>query len=74
MLAHVSGDIERLEAGGLPLGINPALTYQSGTATIAAGGLLFIFTDGLVEAEPCAARVRRRTNAGGGANTPQRHG
>jgi len=51
VLRHVSGAIERLEAGGLPLGINSALPYQFGSATAAAGGLLLVFTDGLVEAE-----------------------
>ena len=51
VLRHASGAIERLEAGGLPLGINSALSYQSGSATLATGDLLLIFTDGLVEAE-----------------------
>jgi sigma-B regulation protein RsbU (phosphoserine phosphatase) len=51
VLRHASGAIERLEAGGLPLGINSAVAYQSGTANLGAGDLLLIFTDGLVEAE-----------------------
>jgi len=51
VLRHVSGAIERLELGGLPLGINTALPYQFGSATVGAGGLLLVFTDGLVEAE-----------------------
>jgi sigma-B regulation protein RsbU (phosphoserine phosphatase) len=51
VLRHASGAIERLEAGGLPLGISAARPYQFGTATLAAGDLLLIFTDGLVEAE-----------------------
>jgi sigma-B regulation protein RsbU (phosphoserine phosphatase) len=51
VLRHTSGAIERLEAGGLPLGINAALPYQSGSAVLARGDLLLIFTDGLVEAE-----------------------
>ena len=51
VLRHASGAIERLEAGGLPLGINAALPYQSGSATLATGDLLLIFTDGLVESE-----------------------
>ncbi len=46
-----AGAIERLEAGGLPLGVSPKLPYQCGTTTLAAGDLLLIFTDGLVEAE-----------------------
>jgi serine phosphatase RsbU (regulator of sigma subunit) len=51
VLRHASGSVERLEAGGLPLGINAALPYQSGSATLASGDMLLIFTDGLVEAE-----------------------
>jgi sigma-B regulation protein RsbU (phosphoserine phosphatase) len=50
-LRRASGSIERLEAGGLPLGIRAELPYQSGTTTMAKGDLLLIFTDGLVEAE-----------------------
>jgi sigma-B regulation protein RsbU (phosphoserine phosphatase) len=51
VLRRASGAIERLEAGGLPLGINAAGQYQCGTTTLARGDLLLIFTDGLVEAE-----------------------
>jgi phosphoserine phosphatase RsbU/P len=51
VLRHASGAIERLEIGGLPLGINAALPYQFGSTTMATGDLLLIFTDGLVEAE-----------------------
>lgn len=51
VLRRAGGTIERFEAGGLPLGINSALPYQSGTARLASGDLLLIFTDGLVEAE-----------------------
>jgi hypothetical protein len=51
VLRHASGAIERLQAGGLPLGISAARPYQCGAATLAAGDLLLIFTDGLVEAE-----------------------
>ena len=51
VLQRASGAIERLEAGGLPLGINAAAPYRSGSVTLASGDLLLIFTDGLVEAE-----------------------
>lgn len=50
MLRHASGAMERLSAGGLPLGIQAEATYQSGTATLQTGDWLVIFTDGLVEA------------------------
>jgi hypothetical protein len=50
ILRRVSGQIERLDVGGLPFGIMPESTYQSATITLAAGDWLVIFTDGLVEA------------------------
>jgi len=54
-LRRASGTIERMEAGGLPLGINAARPYECGTTTLARGDLLLIFTDGLVEAEDAQA-------------------
>jgi phosphoserine phosphatase RsbU/P len=51
VLRRASGAIERMEAGGLPLGISATRPYQSGGATLARGDFLLIFTDGLVEAE-----------------------
>jgi sigma-B regulation protein RsbU (phosphoserine phosphatase) len=51
VLRRASGAIERMEAGGLPLGISAERPYQSGVAMLARGDLLLIFTDGLVEAE-----------------------
>jgi len=51
VLRRASGEIERLEAGGLPLGIRAGFPYQCGTTALAPGDLLLIFTDGLVEAE-----------------------
>lgn len=46
-----SGQIERLDIGGLPFGIQPEAKYESGSVTLAPGDWLIIFTDGLVEAE-----------------------
>ena len=43
--------IERLEAGGIPLGIQENVPYESGTVTLQSGDWLVIFTDGVVEAE-----------------------
>ncbi len=51
ILRRASGQIERLDVGGLPFGILPEAQYQSATVTLAAGDWLIIFTDGLVEAE-----------------------
>jgi phosphoserine phosphatase RsbU/P len=54
ILRRASGQIERLEAGGPPLGL-PLFTereipYPSGSAQLQSGDLLFIFTDGVAEA------------------------
>ena len=50
MLRHATGAIERLERGGLPLGILLDANYETGTAALGTGDWLLIFTDGLVEA------------------------
>ena len=54
ILRRASGQIERLATGGPPLGL-PLFTpeevpYQSGRVQLQPGDLLFIFTDGVVEA------------------------
>jgi serine phosphatase RsbU (regulator of sigma subunit) len=51
MLRRRSGFIERLETGGMPLGIMEDAHYQSGEVTIEPGDWLAAFTDGVVEAE-----------------------
>jgi sigma-B regulation protein RsbU (phosphoserine phosphatase) len=50
ILRRANGSIERLDVGGLPLGIQPEAKYESATVTLAPGDWLIIFTDGLVEA------------------------
>ncbi len=50
ILRRASGQIERLDVGGLPFGILPEAQYQDATVTLAPGDWLIIFTDGLVEA------------------------
>jgi serine phosphatase RsbU (regulator of sigma subunit) len=50
ILRRSSGLIERLDVGGLPLGIQPEATYQSASVTLAPGDWLIVFTDGLIEA------------------------
>jgi sigma-B regulation protein RsbU (phosphoserine phosphatase) len=44
------GTLERLEAGGIPIGIFAESLYQVGTTRLEAGDWLVIFTDGVVEA------------------------
>jgi sigma-B regulation protein RsbU (phosphoserine phosphatase) len=51
VLRHASGQIERLETGGWPLGFSKTARYEYGNTTLGANDLLLIFTDGLVEAE-----------------------
>jgi sigma-B regulation protein RsbU (phosphoserine phosphatase) len=51
ILRRASGQVERLDVGGLPFGILPETKYDSATVTIAPGDWLVIFTDGLIEAE-----------------------
>jgi sigma-B regulation protein RsbU (phosphoserine phosphatase) len=50
ILRRATGSVERLEAGGLPLGIEGGASYTSTSVTLAPGDVLVIFTDGLVEA------------------------
>lgn len=50
ILRRSSGQIERLDVGGLPFGIMPDSKYEAATITLSPGDWLVIFTDGLVEA------------------------
>ena len=51
VLVHSGGTIERLETGGLPLGVNDKALYQSGESLLSVGDRVIIFTDGVVEAQ-----------------------
>jgi sigma-B regulation protein RsbU (phosphoserine phosphatase) len=51
ILRKASGVVERLEAGGIPVGILADAPYQMGTTRLENGDWLVIFTDGVVEAE-----------------------
>ncbi len=51
ILRRSNGSIERLDIGGLPLGIQSEAKYESASVALAPGDWLIIFTDGLVEAE-----------------------
>jgi phosphoserine phosphatase RsbU/P len=50
ILRRSSGLIERLDVGGLPIGIQAEAKYESASVALAPGDWLIIFTDGLVEA------------------------
>jgi sigma-B regulation protein RsbU (phosphoserine phosphatase) len=50
VLRRANGTLEQLEAGGLPLGIEPTATYETGHTCLRPGDALIFFTDGCVEA------------------------
>jgi len=50
ILRRNSGGVERLDKGGLPLGIKADAPYETGNIWLEAGDWLLIFTDGVVEA------------------------
>jgi sigma-B regulation protein RsbU (phosphoserine phosphatase) len=50
VLRRAGGEVERLEVGGLPFGIRHDETYEAGKTNLLAGDLLFVFTDGVIEA------------------------
>jgi serine phosphatase RsbU (regulator of sigma subunit) len=55
ILRHASGEIDRLSTGGPPFGLplfsGREMAYGSATVQLQPGDLLFIFSDGVVEAE-----------------------
>jgi hypothetical protein len=73
ILRRASGQIERLDVGGLPFGIMPEVHYQDATVMLAPDDWLIIFTDGLVEAvngrdeEYGEGRLLNAIEAGNGA-------
>ncbi len=50
LLWRAAGTLERLDVGGLPLGIQNECAYQCGSTILRPGDMLVIFTDGVVEA------------------------
>ena len=50
ILRRASGAVERLEAGGIPVGIFPESPYDVQSTRLDPGDWLVIFTDGVVEA------------------------
>jgi serine phosphatase RsbU (regulator of sigma subunit) len=73
LLMRKSGGLERLEAGGVPLGVLPEAPYECAATRLNPGDLLVIFTDGVVEAvsergeEYQEGRLVAVVNACGGA-------
>jgi serine phosphatase RsbU (regulator of sigma subunit) len=50
ILRRANGDMEKLDIGGVPLGIQPAPAYESSVKDLQPGDALIFFTDGVVEA------------------------
>jgi sigma-B regulation protein RsbU (phosphoserine phosphatase) len=50
ILRRASGAVEHLNEGGLPLGIQDPVSFETGRVVLAAGDWLVVYTDGLVEA------------------------
>lgn len=50
ILQRADGTLQRLDKGGLPLGIMLEGSYESADVTLAPGDMLVVFTDGLIEA------------------------
>lgn len=49
-------EVEKLNAGGVPLGILKDANYEAGRTTLQPGDVLVIYTDGVVEAENVAGQ------------------
>jgi sigma-B regulation protein RsbU (phosphoserine phosphatase) len=50
VLRHANGALEKLEVGGLPLGIEPGAAYDTASIDLGPGDALIFYTDGVVEA------------------------
>jgi serine phosphatase RsbU (regulator of sigma subunit) len=50
ILRRVNGTLEKLEVGGLPLGIHSPSTYETASLDLHPGDVLILYTDGVVEA------------------------
>jgi phosphoserine phosphatase RsbU/P len=51
VLRRAAGLLERLDVGGLPLGIIASAHFEEGSVALDSGDLLVVFTDGVTEAE-----------------------
>jgi len=50
ILRRANGEMEKLDIGGVPLGIHSAAEYETSTKDLQPGDALIFFTDGVVEA------------------------
>jgi len=49
MLVRQNGDVERLETGGLPIGMMQGVAYEEAIVTFEPGDVLVIYSDGITE-------------------------
>jgi serine phosphatase RsbU (regulator of sigma subunit) len=77
ILRRSSGAIERLDTGGIPLGILPQAGHETGSTHLSPDDWLVIFTDGVVEAvntkgeEYEEPRLVRLTDAAAASTPPE---
>jgi phosphoserine phosphatase RsbU/P len=50
VLRRANGSLEKLEVGGLPLGIEASVTFETAEVQLQSGDALILYTDGVVEA------------------------
>ena len=51
IVLRASGEVELLNATGMPVGLLPNRTYEAGALQLDAGDLLLLYTDGVTEAD-----------------------
>jgi sigma-B regulation protein RsbU (phosphoserine phosphatase) len=51
IIAHASGTMEQMAAGGIPLGITPDAAYREGRTQLHHGDVLVIYSDGVSETQ-----------------------
>jgi serine phosphatase RsbU (regulator of sigma subunit) len=51
LIAHASGTMEQLAAGGIPLGISPGALFREGRTQLHPGDVLVIYSDGVSETQ-----------------------
>ena len=56
-ILRVGGGLERMDATGLPIGLLAGRGYLARSVALAAGDMLFFYTDGCVEAENAAGEM-----------------
>jgi sigma-B regulation protein RsbU (phosphoserine phosphatase) len=57
MLLRVSGALERLDVGGMPVGLFDRARYEEGTVPLASGDVLVCYSDGISEATNAAGEL-----------------